>query len=370
MLPFILSSPLFRFNGFNVSFLDLTPVYFLLILIYRSKYLSFSRLQYIYILSALALITLFLLSTYISFLYFNNDQALFVQLLRLYRRVLAILLLPIIVFLIYDKFSFEKFIQIFSNFIILWLFIWIFQVSIGYDTLNSILDNAGQRITPTGPIRNMGFVGEANYFAFLVAVTILFYSELHDKFKRLKLFLLFVTLISTFSKSIIFSFLGVYIFYYVSPYFKLFILTFMVPPIIFFFDKFRIIYEVSLASFEGRLIFWEQQLSFLTSTNIGYLTGLGFKGQKTLMEGAGSHNNFLAFFYDFGSLSLLVFMFFFFIFFFLIKFSPLQYKNASIGTVFVTIFSSLVHEPMYHFVTLSFVIVIFSYFISYSRVRL
>lgn len=370
MLAFILSFPLLKFHGFNVSLFDFTPLFFIIFSLYGVKFFTFSRLQYTYLLAALALIVLFLLSTFISFLYFGNDKAFFVQLLQLYRRVLALLLLPVIVFLIHDKYSFEKFIKTFSNFIILWFFIWLFQISFGNEMLNTILENANQRITVDGSIRNMGFVGEANYFAFLVAITTLFYIGMQEKYKRLKVFLLFATLISTFSKSIIFPFIGIYLFYFLSPYFSFFISTFIITLLVFFLEKIRIIYELALSSFEGRLIFWEQQLSFFNSSKIGYFSGLGFKGQKSLMEGAGSHNNFLAFFYDFGSLSLLVFIFFFFILFFFIKFAPLQYKNASIGTVFVTLFSSLVHEPMYHFVTLSFVLIIFSYFISYSRVRL
>ena len=370
MLAFILSFPLLKFHSYNVSLFDFTPLVFLIFSLHRIKFFTLSRLQYVYLLVALALIVFFILSTFTSFLYFGNDKALFVQSLQLYRRVVLVLLLPMIVFLIHDKYSFEKFIKNFSNFIILWFFIWLLQISFGNEMLNSIFENANQRITPHGPIRNMGFVGEANYFAFLVAITTLFYIGIQEKYKRFKVFLLFTTLISTFSKSIIFSFIVIYLFYFLSPYFIFFISTFIVTLSAFFLEKIRIIYEMALASFEGRLIFWEQQLSFFNSSKIGYFSGLGFKGQKSLMEGAGSHNNFLAFFYDFGSLSLLVFMFFFFIFFSLIKFSPSQYKNASIGTVFVTIFSSLVHEPMYHFVTLSIVLIIFSYFISYSRVRL
>jgi len=218
-----------------------------------------------------------------------------------------------------------------------------------------------------GFFRNMGYVGEATYFAVILGINLILIQSLHfDKKKYLYSLLILLLIFLTFSKSVVISLILVFSIFFGRKKFYfwlIFILFILVLILITNYEHFFKEYFVIMAneSFSSRThTIWEHALRIWNNNQLYYFIGIGVKGLKSYYHMEGVHNQFLAFFIDFGLIGGYLTLLFFLIIipFFLIK--NIREKKFVIATNIFLIIVSVVHEPFYHSFVLAYLFFVYS----------
>jgi len=361
----ILSPKILLFRGITISLLDFLPLIFFIhvILSRRTKIQFTKKIEFVFKLTML-LSFIWLISSIISILFHFEPISSIKSLLQLYRRLVSILIVPLYLLYLKRNYNLNNLIKFTSIAVI---FMGIIGELINFspqirDLYMAYISNSKQTINGIF-FRNMGFIGEPNYFAILIAILILANIFLANyKRKIIYVISLFIIMLSTFSKSVISSFLIVSILMALLEVNKKILLKISIVPIFFLmlipiikgtmnslhFNELMKNYFLreALISLNDRVAhIWIESINIFSSNYLNIFFGLGMKGLKSYYNIEGVHNNFLAFIIDFGLFGGIL------VLFLLIFFIPYSIKRKNkflISTNLLLIFVSFVHEPFYH----------------------
>jgi O-antigen ligase len=343
-------------NQVNVNLFDFIPIFIIIeIIIKKRNIYFFQKEEQQIIIIFLSFSIILFMSTFISFIYFEGRTI--NTFLQLYRMLISFIFLPFYIFSL-RHIEIKKVIFIVS---LVALFSGIVGESVNF--ISSIREFMFYKIVSNNQIfipgfwRNMGFTAEGSYFADLIVITIFLNIFYNTKWKKFFLISLFLILISTFSKSVLLSFLVTIILYliYIKKAMRLFLYIFLcfifIIVFIWYFNLFDIIhlYFTSRAesSFSERSNgIWIIVVNFISNHNISFISGLGFKGLKYYANVAGAHNQYLSLFANFGIFSL-VYLFIFFIY---IPYTIFKRTGSKmfIFLVILLMIQCIVHEPLSH----------------------
>lgn len=343
-------------NPVNVNLFDFIPMLIIIEIILKKRSIYFFKKeerQNIMIFLSFSIILL--LSTFISFIYFEGKTI--NTFLQLYRILISFTFLPFYIFSL-RQIEIKKVIFIISLVALLSGIVGElvnFMPSIREFMFYKIVSN--NQIVIPGFWRNMGFTGEGSYFADLIVIT-LFLNIFYDtKWKKFFVISFIAIIILTFSKSVLLSFLATIVLYlvYIKKSIQLFlyIMLFVIFILIlmWYFNLFDTmhLYFTSRAesSFDERSNgIWVIVFDFISNHNISFITGLGFKGLKYYADVAGAHNQYLSLFSNFGIFSL-IYLFIYFIYIPYIIFKRTKSKMFIFLAILLMI-QCMVHEPLTH----------------------
>ena len=363
----IFSPSIWITSSVNINLFDFLPFFMLLDIILNKKtdfYFYDEEKTILFVFFVFTFILL--LSTWIAFLYFEGQTI--NTFLQLYRRIISFIFIPFYIFN-YEEINLKK----------IFFFISIIALSVGVigELINfipwlreillyKIVSN--QQIVVSNFWRNMGFTGEGSYFANVIIITLFINIFFETKWKYFFIVSLFLIILTTFSKSVLASFIVTIILYfiyikrthYLIGYFIIGGMSIFI--LIWYLDLFEVMNEYftsrAESSLEGRTNYiWIKVLDFIGSENITYLTGLGFKGLKYYADVAGAHNQYLSLFANFGIFSL----FYLWVFFIFIPFSIYKISKNPIFIFLAILFmiECLVHEPLTHTQVIALYIFVF-----------
>lgn len=367
-------------NGFNVTILDLFPVYFFLyiLLITLNKKISF-RIQCLRLLFVFfTVVCVMFLSTIHGFFLFQDLLGFIKSISQFYRRFIVLILYPL--FILINPCTRIDLLKFFSRYFIYFVIIsGILGLFINFiEYIRSLYFNYitnSKQVFLFALYRNMGLIGEASYFADIVIFSLALFFLQRKFFSRTKSFiissLLILILISTVSKSAVISvILSLLITSYIyiinillekKRRFKIdkdiiliVLLTFAISILLFFYmiPYINQILVLARSSFDSRAdIMWNNFLDIFLKYNSALLLGFGFKGLKSYFGFAGAHNQYLGFLIDFGivfSVYILI-IFLFFLPMYIYRHIPKKYKYFILFMTFYLAIQSFVHEPLYHF---------------------
>jgi len=377
LLSIAIFFPSFKFLGLNVTLLDFLPLFFLFLFLSKKKF-SFSFpdrvFTCIYYLN-IGMVAYWLFSSVIAFFFMQDSSGFLKSMLQLYRRGVVFLILPL--FLLNEKrLSFSTLTKVLTVFVLLSaLFGELINFSPAFREfyLSHIESSAQILVYPV--FRNMGTIGEASYFAMLIAIVLLMNLSIPDyKYRNILILLLVFSLFSTASKSTIlalFVSLTVFLLFLKNKKeaFLFLLLTIFLLLILFYKGSYWMSAYLELAgeSFGERVsTIWVTVIEMFDKYNLLYFSGLGFKGLKSYLGIEGAHNMFLGSLIDFG---LLFGIFYFPVLFiihlvFLWRISDKNYKVFFISMFSLLFIESMVHEPFYHYKVLALY-----FFITFSLIK-
>lgn len=218
LLILLILSPKFNIsNGITLSLLDFLPALFIMQIFFTKNtkiYINFK--MKIFITLILIIILTWSLSTIVNIMInisVNSEISSSIKsILQLYRRFVAIVIIPLYVFYLKGICDKKKIIK--QIIIILVIEAFISElINISPFLLHiymSYIANSHQTFLGYF-FRNMGFVGEATYFANLLAIALLFYIYIYDNKKKIYIFFIITGIFFTFSKSTYLSLIVIYI---------------------------------------------------------------------------------------------------------------------------------------------------------------
>jgi hypothetical protein len=372
---FSILSPSVLFKGITINLLDFLPLFFLInVIITKNTKININPAEELFFRYIVILLLLWSFSTLLAVFINHEPESSVMSILQFYRRFVALLIVPLYVVYLNGNFNLNNIIKQLSIYSIC---IGFFGILINFSPVfrelyMAYISNSGQ--TFSGLLyRNMGFIGEPNYFATLLSLIVLanIYIATYRN-KAIYIILLFIVLITTFSKSvlasliivlllmstnkknfpkvlliIIMSILLIVMMYYSNPYFS------------------NYFGRDALDSLNNRIDFiWEHAIDIYSSNELNYFFGLGAKGLKSYYNVEGVHNNFLAFLIDFGlmggGLSIILLVF-------LIPYSVTHKSKFLIATTLLCIIESFVHEPYYHSSILAMLFFFYALLLEHNR---
>lgn len=368
-------------GGFNITILDFFPLYFLLyilLIMLNKKKLKLDKRNTKLLVIFLSVAIIMFLSTFHGFFLFQDFLGFIKSISQFYRRFIILILYPL--FILISLCNNLNLLNFFSRYFIYSTIITgLLGLSINFiDYIRTFYLNyiaSSKQVFLFGLYRNMGFIGEASYFADIIVFSLVLLFIQRNIYSRIKFFIIFVLLIlllvSTVSKSaiisIIISLLIILFIYIINTFLQgkrrfkvdisfasIVLSVFVISIILFFYIKAYTEQILTLAksSFQQRSqVMWIDFLDIFFKHDSALLFGFGFKGLKSYLGFAGAHNQYLGFLIDFG---FIFSAYFFIVFFFLIPIYVYQnisrrYKYFILFIVLYLSTQSFVHEPLYNF---------------------